>query len=213
MEPIVLPGIEEYAEAHTSPPTDVLRALAEETRAILDKPHMMVGGLEGRFLEMLVYATAPRIVLEIGTYSGYSSISMAAGLTPNGFIITCELSEAHAEVARRHIAAAGYSNAIDVQVGPAIDTVRRLDGPFDLVFIDADKESYIDYYEAVLLKLSDRGIIAADNTLWSGAVLDASDTSSGTTAIRAFNDHVAADDRVVCVQLTVRDGITLIRRR
>jgi len=162
---------------------------------------------------MLVFATAPHRVLEIGTYSGYSSISMAPGLSEGGSIVTCELSEQHAEVARRHIATAGYSDRIQVVVGRAIDSLSDLSGPFDFVFIDADKGSYIDYYEAVLPKLSERGMIAADNTLWSGRVIDASDQEADTLAIRAFNDHVAADDRVVKVMLTVRDGITLIRRR
>jgi caffeoyl-CoA O-methyltransferase len=174
---------------------------------------MMVGPLEGRVLEMLVFASSPQQVLEIGTYSGYSSISMAAGLPAGGSIVTCELSEKHADAARRHIAAAGYSDQIQVVVGRAIDSLDDLPGPFDFVFIDADKGSYVDYYEAVLPKLSERGMIAADNTLWSGRVIDASDQEADTLAIRAFNDHVAADERVVEVMLTVRDGITLIRRR
>ena len=210
---IVPADIEQYAVAHTSPPTEALRALAEETERTLASPQMMVGALEGRVLEMLVFATAPHRVLEIGTYSGYSSISMAPGLSEGGSIVTCELSEQHAEVARRHIATAGYSDRIQVVVGRAIDSLSDLSGPFDFVFIDADKGSYIDYYEAVLPKLSERGMIAADNTLWSGRVIDASDQEADTLAIRAFNDHVAADDRVVKVMLTVRDGITLIRRR
>lgn len=210
---IVPADIERYAVAHTSPPTEALRALAEETERTLASPQMMVGALEGRVLEMLVFATAPHRVLEIGTYSGYSSISMAAGLPEGGSIVTCELSEQHAEVARRHIATAGYSDRIQVVVGRAIDSLNDLSGPFDFVFIDADKGSYIDYYEAVLPKLSERGMIAADNTLWSGRVIDTSDQEADTLAIRAFNDHVAADDRVVKVMLTVRDGITLIRRR
>ena len=210
---IVPADIERYAVAHTSSPTEALLALAEETDRTLDAPQMMVGALEGRVLEMLVFATAPHRVLEIGTYSGYSSISMAPGLPEGGSIITCELSEQHAEVARRHIAAAGYSDRIEVLVGRAIDSLSDLSGPFDFVFIDADKGSYIDYYEAVLPKLSERGMIAADNTLWSGRVIDPSDQEADTLAIRAFNDHVAADDRVVNVMLTVRDGITLIRKR
>lgn len=210
---IVPAAIEDYATAHTSPPSEVLEALADETRRTLDAPQMMVGALEGRVLEMLVFASSARRILEIGTFSGYSSISMAAALPPGGQIVTCELSEKHAEVARRHIEAAGFSDRVEVKVGRAIDTVADLTGPFDFVFIDADKTSYIDYYEAVLPKLSERGLIAADNTLWSGRVADASDQEDDTIALRAFNDHVAADDRVVQVMLTVRDGITLIRRQ
>lgn len=205
------PDVEAYADAHSSPAPALLVALAEETKATLDSPGMMVGNLEGRFLEMLAFASGARSILEIGTFSGYSSLSMAAGLVDGGRIVTCDISEKHAEVARRHIAASPYAGVIEVIVGPAIDTIRGLDGPFDLVFVDADKESYVDYYEAVVPKLASRGLIVADNTLWSGRILDPSDTSSATEAIRRFNDHVAADPRTTCVQLTVRDGVTLIR--
>ena len=212
MDPIVDPAVEAYADAHSTPPPPHLAALAEETRATLDAPQMMVGNLEGRFLELLVFSAAATRILEIGTFSGYSALSMAAGMPEGGRITTCEISEHHAEVARRHIADAGLAESITVEVGPALDTINRLEGPFDLVFIDADKPSYVDYYEAVLPKLAPQGIIAADNTLWSGRVIDESDASEGTVAIRRFNDHVAADPRTVCVQLTVRDGVTLIRR-
>jgi len=210
---IVEPRVEAYAEAHTSPPPPYLVALAEETTATLAAPQMMVGPLEGRFLEMLAFSLQARRVLEIGTFSGYSSLSMAAGMAPEGAIVTCEISERHAEVARRHIAASPYAGRIDVRVGPALETVKTLDGPFDLVFIDADKVRYVDYFEAVLPKLALRGVIAVDNTLWSGNVLDERDRSADSVAMRSFNDKVAADERVVCVQLTVRDGVTLIRRR
>jgi caffeoyl-CoA O-methyltransferase len=212
MTDIVDPVLEAYAEAHTTPPPPHLVAVATVTRDTLDFPGMMVGTLEGRFLEMLVFARRPRQVLEIGTFSGYSSLAMAAGLGPDGRITTCELSPVHAEAARRHIASSPYADRIEVIEGPAIDTVRALPGPFDFVFIDADKTSYLAYYEAVLPKLAPGGIIAADNTLWSGNVVKDDDHSPDTEAIRAFNDAVAADGRVVCVQLTVRDGVTLIRR-
>ncbi len=212
MADVVAPEIEAYAEAHTSPPAPYLVALAEETRATLDAPGMMVGPLEGRFLEFLVFATGARRILEIGTFSGYSSLSMAAALAPDGRIVTCEIEPRHAEVARRHIAASAYQGRIDVLVGPALETIGRLDGPFDLVFIDADKPSYIDYYEAVVPKLAPRGLLAADNTLWGGKVTDPADSDAATVAIRSFNDHVVDDPRVVQVQLTVRDGVTLVRR-
>jgi caffeoyl-CoA O-methyltransferase len=118
----------------------------------------------------------------------------------------------HAGIARRHIAASPYADRIDVMVGPALDTIASLPGPFDLVFIDADKSGYLAYYEAVLAKLSPRGLIVADNTLWSGRILDSTDTSADTQALRAFNDKVVTDPRVVAVQTTVRDGVTMIRR-
>ena len=189
-----------------------LEELATDLRATLEFPGMMVGRLEGRYLEMLTFALGARSVLEIGTFGGYSALSMAAGLAPGGRITTCEISPVHAEFARRHIAASPYADRIEVVVGPAIETIATLDGPFDLVFIDADKAGYPDYFEAVLPKLSPRGLIAADNTLWSGRILDPADTSEDTVALRRFNDALAVDPRVVVVQTTVRDGVTLIRR-
>jgi caffeoyl-CoA O-methyltransferase len=209
---IVPEGIEGYAEAHTTPPSELLQRLAEETKATLERPSMLTGMIEGRFLEFLVYMTGARRILELGTYSGYSSISMAAVLPGGGRIDTCEVEERHAEVARRYIEEAGYSDRIEVHMGPALETIERLEGEFDLVFIDADKENYINYYEAVLPRLSERGLIAADNTLWSGRVIDEADQDESTQAIRAFNDHVRGDDRVIAVMLSVRDGVTLIRR-
>jgi caffeoyl-CoA O-methyltransferase len=209
---IVDPGLEAYAEAHTTAPPAYLEGLATELRTTLDSPHMMVGRLEGRFLEMLVFALDARNVLEIGTFGGYSALAMAPGLAPGGRIVSCEISPVHAEFARRHIAASPYADVVEVVVGPALDTVATLPGPFDLVFLDADKAAYPRYLEAVLPKLAPRGLIAADNTLWSGRILDPSDTTGDTEALRRFNDSVAVDERVVAVQTTVRDGVTLIRR-
>ena len=209
---IVDPALDAYASEHTTAPPGYLEDLADDVRASLEFPGMMVGRLEGRYLEMLTFALGARSVLEIGTFGGYSALSMAAGLAPGGRIISCEISPAHAELARRHIASSPYPDSIEVVVGPAIETVATLTGPFDLVFIDADKASYADYFEAVLPKLSPRGLIAADNTLWSGRILDPSDTSDDTVALRRFNDALAVDPRVVVVQTTVRDGVTLIRR-
>ena len=212
MTSIVPEDLERYAEEHTSPHPALLRRLAEETKATLERPQMLTGTIEGRFLEFLVYMTGARRILEIGTYSGYSSISMAAALPDSGRIDTCEVEEKHAEVARRYIEEAGYSDRITVHLGPALDTIGRLDGEFDFVFIDADKENYVNYYEAVLPRLTEGGVIAADNTLWSGRVIDESDQDESTQAIRAFNGHVRDDDRVVAVMLSIRDGVTLIRR-
>jgi predicted O-methyltransferase YrrM len=210
---IVDDDVERYAEAHTTSPEPLLAELAQETRASLRAPQMLTGTIEGRFLEMLVYSAGARRVLELGTYSGYSAISMAAGLPDDGRIDTCEVDETHAAVAQRYIERAGLSDRITVHLGPALDTLGRLDGPFDFVFIDADKENYRNYYEAVLPKLAPRGLIAVDNTLWSGRVADESNDDETTRVIRDFDDHVRADDRVVSVLLTVRDGVTLIRRR
>jgi caffeoyl-CoA O-methyltransferase len=209
---IVAAEIERYAENHTTPPPPYLEALAEETRSKLSAPGMMVGPVEGRVLEMLVFISAARRVLEIGTFTGYSALSMAAGLPDDGHIVTCEVDPRHAEMARLHISASPFADRIEVRLGRALETIRGLDGPFDLVFIDADKPGYVDYYEAVLPKLAPRGVIVADNTLWGGAVADPSEQDDLTKEVRAFNDHVASDPRVVCVQMTVRDGMTLIRR-
>jgi caffeoyl-CoA O-methyltransferase len=211
---IVPEAVEAYAAAHTTAPAPFLRALAEETRAELESPQMLTGEIEGRFLEFLVFLAQPRVVLEIGTYSGYSALSMAAALPAGGRIVSCELDPERVAFAERHIADAGYAERISVRQGPALETIAGLDGPFDLVFIDADKEGYLDYYEAVLPKLSERALIVIDNVLWSGrvAAAESDDDTESTKALRAFNDHVAADERVVSVMLSVRDGVTLVRR-
>jgi caffeoyl-CoA O-methyltransferase len=197
--------LDRYAEEHTTPHPPLLDELFRETHATLEIPQMLTGPVEGRFLQFLVWALRAERVLEIGTYSGYSALSMAGGLPEGGHIDTCELSEQHAEVARRYIERAGLSDRITVHVGPAGETIERLDGPWDFVFIDADKEGYPGYYEAVLPKLAEHGLIAADNTLRGGRVLEGD-------VINEFNDRVRDDPRVVSVLLTVRDGITLIRR-
>lgn len=203
--------IEAYCESHTSPPAPHLQTVAEATNRDMAAPQMMVGGLEGRFLEVLVHLAQPRLVVEIGTFTGYSALSMAAALPEGGRIVTCEVDERHAEAARGHIAASPYADRIEVRLGPAIDTLAAIEGPIDLVFVDADKTSYVDYYEAVLPKLAPTGTIVADNTLWSGRVIDDAADDPDTLAIRRFNDTVAGDARVVCVQLPIRDGVTLIR--
>jgi caffeoyl-CoA O-methyltransferase len=212
--PVVPEEIDAYAEAHTTPPPDHLRALAEETRAKLETPQMLTGVVEGRFLEMLVHVAGARRVLELGTYSGYSALSMAAALREGGRVTSCELSAERAEFARRHIEAAGYGDRVEVRVGPALETLERLEGPFDLVFIDADKPAYGDYYEACLPLLSERGLLVIDNTLWSGRVVEGrSDGSEATEALRALNERIVRDERVVAVVLPIRDGVTLVRRR
>jgi caffeoyl-CoA O-methyltransferase len=212
MIPIVPPEIERYAELHTTPLPEHLRALAAETEKSMQYAQMMVGQLEGRFLEMLVFMTGARRVLEIGMFTGYSALSMASALPPDGHIVTCDIDPKAEEIARRHIEASPYADRIEIRMGPALRTISELEGPLDLVFIDADKTNYRNYYEATLPLLADDGIVAVDNVLWSGAVLDEADTSADTQAIREFNDYVVGDPRVVCVTLTVRDGVTLIRK-
>jgi len=204
-------AVEAYAEAHTTPPDPLLAELAAETRATMSAPQMLTGTLEGRFLELLVHATGARRILEIGTFTGYSALSMAAALPEDGRIDTLDIEPRHAEVAQRYFDRSPHGAKITLHLGPALETIGTLEGEFDLVFIDADKKGYDGYYEAVLPRLSARGLIAIDNTLWSGRVLDPQDDDTRTIA--ALNDKLAADERVVAVQLTIRDGVTLVRRR
>ncbi len=221
MAGIIRPEIERYVVEHTSPEPPYLLALAAETRASTALPEMMVGPVEGRFLTMLVHLLGARRVLEIGTFTGYSALCLAEALPPGGRIITCEIDEHHAEIARRHIAASPYADLIEVRLGPALDTLAKLGeegredgGPFDLVFIDADKPNYSNYLDAVLEHslLADRGVVVADNVLWGGEVLDPTASGEEVTAVRAFNRKVRADPRLEVVMLTVRDGISLIRK-
>jgi caffeoyl-CoA O-methyltransferase len=201
-----------YVDRYSTPSSKQLDELAQETARTLGSPNMLSGPVVGRLLEFLVFALEARSVLEIGTFSGYSALAMAEGLPPDGRIVTLEIDEAHAEVARRWVAESPHAGKIEIVLGPALESIERLPGPFDFVFIDADKTGYLDYYEAVLPKLAPRGLIAADNTLRSGRVLDESDRSPANEGIRAFNERARNDPRVRCVILSVRDGVTLIRR-
>jgi caffeoyl-CoA O-methyltransferase len=209
---IVDPRVEEYAEAHTSPEGDLFERLAAETHEKTTAPQMMVGRIEGRFLGVLVRGLRARRVLELGTFTGYSSIAMALALPSGGRVITCDVNEETTAIARRYAEEAGVADRIDYRLGPGLETIAQLDGQFDLVFIDADKPNYVNYYEATLPLLADGGLIVADNTLWSGRVIDETDDEDTTQAIRAFNDHVAEDARVENVLLTVRDGMNLVWR-
>jgi caffeoyl-CoA O-methyltransferase len=215
MPGIVPEDIERYVDEHTTRESDHLAGVASETRERMSSPGMLSGHVEGRLLETLVHVSGARRVLEFGTFTGYSALSMAAALPDDGKVITLELSEERAEVARRNFAASEHGDRVELRVGPALDSVAELEGPFDLVFIDADKPSYPLYYEAALERLADRGVIVVDNTLWSGRVVDERDPDpdESTLAMRRFNDRIARDERVTCVLLSIRDGVTLIRRR
>ena len=207
------PVVSDYAEAHSSAPPAYLAKVEETTRRDFAAWGMMVGRQEGRFLELMVFASGARRVLEIGTFTGYSSIAMAAGLPDGGSIISLEVDPHHATTARGNIAAAGLEGRISVIEGPALQSLEGLSGPYDLIFIDADKVSYDAYFEAVLPMLAPHGLIVVDNTLQAGGVLDGVEgRSESATALRAFNDKVVNDPRVICVLTTIRDGVTLIRR-
>ena len=195
--------IDAYAEAHSTPPGDVLRRLGDETSALPDA-QMSVGHVEGLFLRFIVAARKPHRVLEIGVFTGWSSIAMASALPEGGSLVACDVNEETTAVARRYAEEAGVADRIDYRLGDAKETIAGLEGEFDLVFIDAWKDDYVDYYELVLPKLAPDGLILADNTL---AAL------RGNEGIVRFNEHVLADERVECVLLPIRDGVTLIRRR
>jgi predicted O-methyltransferase YrrM len=207
------PDIEQYAQDHTTAEAAHLTEVAAETRRLSRASGMMVGPLEGGFLAALVGISGAAQILEIGTFTGYSAITMAAALPSGGHIVTCEVSEEHAAISRRHIEASPYADRIELRLGAAIDTVAGLDGPFDMVFIDADKSSYDAYYEAVLPKLATGGFIAFDNVLWSGRVLDDSVADADTVALRKLNDKLRDDPRVEVVMVPIRDGVTLVRPR
>jgi caffeoyl-CoA O-methyltransferase len=203
---IIDPRIEEYVERFTTPHDPLLAELSEETARELGMPQMLTGPVAGRLLESLVWIAQPQRVVEIGTFSGHSALAMAAALPDGGRIDACEIDPERAAFAQRYFDRSPHGSKITLHVGPALETLERLEGTFDFVFIDADKEGYVDYYEAVLPRLAERGLIVADNTLAGGRVVDE------TPPIAAFNEHVAADPRSVQVVLSVRDGMTLIRK-
>ena len=207
---IVEPSVEAYAERHSTPSGELFERLAAETRERMQLPQMMVGVLEGQFLALLVRLSQARRILELGTFTGYSSISMASALPEDGRIVTCDVDPEAVEIARRYMDESGHGHKIEIRVGPALDTLRELSGPFDLVFIDADKVNYVNYYETTLPLLADDGLIVVDNTLWSGRVADESENDESTQAIRALNERVRDDLRVANVLLTVRDGMNLV---
>jgi caffeoyl-CoA O-methyltransferase len=208
---LVPDAIESYAEAHTEPLAPLYDKLREETFASMNSPQMQVGRIEGTFLKLLVKLSGARRVLELGMFTGYSALMRAEGLPDDGQLITCDIDPKAQAIAQRFFNQSPHGKKIQIRMGPALETIRSLQGPLDLVFIDADKESYPAYYEAVLPLLRAGGLIVADNTLWSGKVLQPKEASD--LALVRFNDLVAKDSRVEKVQLTVRDGMTLIRKK
>lgn len=203
--------IESYAAEHAPPESAVMQALVRETYAATKIPAMQVGRVEGGFLRLLVRMINARRVLEIGTFTGYSALAMAEGLPDDGELITCDMDPEATAMARKYWAQSPHGKKITLKLAPALDTINTLNGPFDLVFLDADKVSYIKYWEACLPKVCHGGLFVADNVLREGKVLDPKD--AGDRAIIAFNSHVANDPRVEAVLLTVRDGITIAWKR
>jgi caffeoyl-CoA O-methyltransferase len=209
---IVPDDIEAYAESASTPAPDWLAALDAEARAELPFPQMLSGNVVGRLLQALIWASGATRVLEIGTYAGYSALAMAMALPEDGTIVSCELEPDRAAWAQRHVDASPYAARVRIEVGPALETVERLPGPWDLVFVDADKTGYPGYVDAILPKLTPRGLVVLDNTLRGGDVLAPAAGDEGTRVIAELNARLAADPALVTTLLTVRDGVTLVRR-
>ncbi len=205
-------AIEQYAIDHSSPLPPVFAELAAETRARTTLPQMMVGPIEGNFLRMLVQLTGAKRVVEVGTFTGFSALCMASALPEDGELVTCEISEEHAAIARTFFERSEHGRKIKIRMGPAVETLRHLpEASFDLMFVDADKVSYPAYYEEAMRLLKHGGLLVGDNALWSGNVLEPKDDA--TRGIVAFNERANRDDRVEHVLLTVRDGMHLIRKK
>jgi caffeoyl-CoA O-methyltransferase len=211
MDRFIEAAVEEFAEEHTKPETDLYTRLREETYRVMDRPQMQVGLLEGRFLKMLVGLIGARNVLEIGMFTGYSALMMAEALPDDGHLVTCEVDPKAEAIARRYFAKSPNGHKIKIEMGPALETIKKLSGLFDLVFIDADKVNYCNYYEACFPLVKPGGVIIGDNVLWSGKVVDPKDDD--TRAIVSFNRLVQSDPRVENVCLTVRDGMMLAWKR
>ena len=208
---LVPEDIERYAIDHTSPLPDYLNDLTDFTYENMSIPQMLSGPIEGTLLQTLVWATGAKRVLEIGTFTGFSSQMMAAALPEDGILVTCDIDPEAAEVARQFYAKSPHGHKIDLRLGPALETLETLnDWVFDVVFIDADKTGYAAYYEKAVDLLAPRGVIAVDNVLWSGRVLDPK--TDEDRSIAAFNKRVKNDPRVSHVLLPIRDGVMLIRR-
>lgn len=208
--------LENYLTAHASPPDEVLTGLAAETvRRFPDPSGMQIGPDQGALMTMLTQLTGVRAAIEVGTFTGYSAICIARGLAEGGKLTCCDVSEEWTSLAREYWGRAGLADRIELRLGPALDTLRALPpGPhLDLAFIDADKTGYAGYWEEIVPRIRPGGIILVDNTLRGGDVADPVATSPQAAAMRAFNDHAAADSRVDSVLLPVGDGLTLARRR
>ena len=203
--------IEDYAYDHSQVEDDLLWRLELETYDQLEIPQMLTGRIEGRLLKMLAGLVDARRIVEVGTFGGYSAISMAEALPEDGYLITCEMDPVAIKFAKRFFSESPYGSKIILKEGAALDTLKKLSGSFDMAFIDADKENYLNYYEVLLPIIRPGGLIVVDNVLWSGRVLDPKEPSD--YAIHSFNQRVMHDHRVENVMLTIRDGISLLRKR
>ena len=212
MTDLIAPGAAAYAAQNTTPFDAVVGAIATSTRASQPHAEMMSGLAEAHLLEALLIVGAARRVLEIGTFVGLGAVSMAAALPPDGRVTTLEVNPETAAIARRNIDESGYGDRIELIVGDALQTLDRLEGPFDLIYIDAWKNDYPAYYDRVLPKLAERGVIVCDNMLQSGRAFDASADDAGTRGVRTLAQQVNDDPRVHNVLLTIGDGVMMIWR-
>lgn len=207
----ILPeGIEDFADDHSTHPTPLFRDLAETTRRETSTAGMMSGATVGNLLHLLIAAMGARRVLEVGTFTGYSALMMASALPDDGKLITCDIDEKNTSIARRFWAQSPHGKKIELRLGAAVETLKQLDGPFDFIFIDADKDNYSNYYERAMELVAPTGLIAIDNVLWGGRVLDPK--SESDKAIVALDERVKNDTRVWKTLLTIRDGVYLIRK-
>ena len=207
-------SIDEYILNHIDAESEYLKALYRDTHVKLLRPRMASGHLQGRMLKMFVEMIRPRRILEIGTYSGYSALCLAEGLPEGGVLHTYEINDEQEDFTRPWLEGSPFADKIRFHIGDALELVPRMNLTFDLAFIDGDKRKYIEYYEMTLAHLSEGGYIIADNTLWDGHVLELPrPTDMQTIGIKAFNDFVAADQRVEKVILPLRDGLTIIRKK
>lgn len=212
MKDLVLPEIEAYAEAHSWAESDICRALREETYRSMESPNMVVGPLEGAFLKMMVQVVQAKQVLEVGTFTGYSALCFAEALPPEGQVITCDIDTYSVALAKSYWAKSPYGGKIRARLGPAVETLGTLSGPFEVIFIDADKVNYLAYYRRALKLIAPQGVILIDNVLWSGDVLQSQDIDPSTAAIQELNRIISADRAVHAVLVTIRDGIFVVRK-
>jgi len=212
---LLTPDLAEYLVGHGSPPDDVQLALIEETRTLGAVSGMQIAPEQGAFLTILTRIVGARFAVEVGTFTGYSSLCIARGLGEDGRLVCCDVSEDWTAIARRAWTRAGVSDRIDLRIAPGADTLRALpkDETIDLAFIDADKPNYPVYYEEILTRVRPNGVLLVDNVLWDGRVVRPDADDENTRAIRAFNDLVAADTRVEVVMLPIADGLTLCRKK
>ena len=213
MKPMVLPDIEAYAETHSLAESDVCRRLREETNRTMDVPQMVVGPLEGAFLKIMAMTVGATRILEIGTFTGYSALCFAESLPDNGEVVTCDIDPESTAVAKKYWADSSHGSKIQLRLGPALETLRDETGSFDLIFIDADKANYVNYFQRALDLIAPAGVILIDNVLWSGDVLTMPPPDTNTAAIQELNRVVHAEPRVSAVLLTLRDGVFLIKPR